>query len=241
LVMDVKTGSGAFMAKREDAVTLAKSLVSVANGAGLKTTALITDMDEPLAHSAGNALEVLHAVKFLNGSLTDERVEAITVALGAELLVSAKIASYLPDAEAKLKQALSSGAAAERFARMVAHLGGPKDFLEKPEAHLKAAPIIRPISADDDGSVSSIATRDLGLAVIELGGGRRTASDTIDHSVGLSNLLGKNSACDFKNPLCMIHARDEQSFECAAAIVRKAYVIGERAKSLPPILERIAP
>jgi thymidine phosphorylase len=198
-------------------------------------------MNEPLAHSAGNALEVLHAVKFLNGSLTDERVEAITVALGAELLVSAKIASSHEDAESKLKNVLSSGKAAEYFARMVAHLGGPKDFLEKPEAHLKAAPIIRPIFANDDGSVSSIATRDLGLAVIELGGGRRIAADAIDHSVGLSNLLGKNSTCDFENPLCMVHARDEQSFERAAAIVRKAYVIGEGMKSYPPILERIAP
>jgi thymidine phosphorylase len=241
LVIDVKTGSGAFMAKREDAVTLAKSLVLVANGAGLKTTALITDMDEPLAHSAGNALEVLHAVKFLNGSLKDARVETTTVALGSELLVSAKITSSREDAESKLRNVLSSGTAAERFARMVAHLGGPKNFMEKPDTHLRAAQIIRPIFADDDGSVSSIATRDLGLAVIELGGGRRTASDTIDHSVGLSNLLGKNFVSDFENPLCIVHARDEQSFESAAAIVRKAYVIGEGAKSLPPILERITP
>ncbi len=241
LVMDVKTGSGAFMAKREDAVTLAKSLVSVANGAGLKTTALITDMDEPLAHSAGNALEVLHAVKFLNGSLKDVRVETITVALGAELLMSAKITSSQADAQSKLRNVLSSGKAAQHFARMVTHLGGPKDFMEYPEKYLKAAPIVRHVYADDEGFVTSITTRDLGLAVIELGGGRRTAADTIDHSVGLSSLAGKNTSCDGQTPLCMVHARDEQSFERAAAIVRKAYVIGKGAESLPPILERIAP
>jgi thymidine phosphorylase len=241
LVMDVKTGSGAFMASRGDAVTLAKSLVSVANGAGLKTTALITDMDEPLAHNAGNALEVIHAIGFLKGTLGDARIQKIMLALGAELLVSSGLSPSLAEAETKLEHTLASGAAAERFAKMVACLGGPKDLMEKPEAHLKPAPIICPVYSGGEGFVTSIATRDLGLAVIELGGGRRTTADKIDHSVGLSNTLGKNFRSDSGNPLCMVHARDETSFERAAAIVRQAYVIGEGAAPLSPILERITP
>ncbi len=239
LVMDVKVGSGAFMESREDAVTLAKSLVSVANGAGLKTTALITDMDEALAHSAGNALEVLYAVQYLNGALTNIRVEKILNVLGAELLLSTGKVSSLSEGEAKLASVLSSGRAAEIFAVMVSALGGPDDFMERPESYLSPAPIIRPIYSEHEGLVTSIATRQLGLAVIELGGGRRVASDKIDHAVGLSQIAGKNFRSDMNTPLCLVHARDEASFDRAAHIIRNAYVVGAGAVSWPPILERI--
>ena len=239
LVMDVKTGSGAFMEKREDAVTLAKSLVSVANGAGLKTTALITDMDQPLASCAGNAVEVFHAVEFLKTRVHNHRVEAITLALGAELLLSAGISTSLAEGETKLRQVLASGQAAEHFARMVALLGGPRDFMERPTNYLRAAPLIKPVFADADGVVSKIATRDLGLAVIELGGGRRRADDKIDHSVGLSNLLGQNFIADMNSPLCMVHARDEASFERAKKIIQVAYSVGDHAQENLPVLERI--
>ena len=239
LVMDVKVGSGAFMESREDAVILAKSLVSVANGAGLKTTALITDMDEALAHSAGNALEVLHAVQYLNHTLTNTRLEKILNALGAELLLSTKMVSSLEEGEAKLASVLSSGRAAEIFAVMVSALGGPDDFMERPESYLTPAPIIRPVYSEHEGLVTSIATRQLGLAVIELGGGRRVASDKIDHAVGLSQIAGKNFRSDMNTPLCLVHARDEASFDRAALIIRNAYVVGAGAESWPPILERI--
>lgn len=239
LVMDVKVGSGAFMEKREDAITLAKSLVSVANGAGLKTTALITDMDEPLAPVAGNGLEVLHAAGFLKNEIINSRVHEVTVALGAELLVSAGLAASLEEARRQLEKALSSGHAAEHFARMVKALGGPADFIDSPRKHLRQAPMIKPVFADVDGVVSSIATRQLGLAVIELGGGRRVAADKIDHAVGLDNLLGKNFRADMNTPLAMIHAADEAGFERAAKIVKAAYKIGGTVKELPPILEKI--
>ena len=237
--MDVKTGSGAFMAKHDDAVTLAKSLVSVANGAGLKTTALITDMDEPLASAAGNALEVAHAVQFLKGRLINKRVEAITLALGAELLLSAGIASTVEDGQQQLAKTITSGAAAEHFAKMTALLGGPKDFMERPDHYLKAAKIIRPVYAYDEGVVCKIETRQLGLAVIELGGGRLRADDKIDHAVGLQNLLGKNFRADMNTPLCMVHAQDEASYERAAGIVKAAYAIGDVVKETPPVIERI--
>ena len=239
LVMDVKFGSGAFMANMEDARALAKSLVSVANGAGLKTTALITDMDQPLAPYAGNALEVLHAVGFLKNEIINARVQDITVALGAEVLLSSGIAGSLSAARVQLEQSLHSGKALEIFAKMVAALGGPTDFIERPETHMKTAPIVKPVFADDEGVVAKIATRDLGLAVIELGGGRRRADDKIDHSVGLSQMLGKNFTADMNTPLCFIHARDEDSFARAAHLVRGAYSIGEHTAEISPIIERI--
>jgi thymidine phosphorylase len=241
LVLDVKCGSGAFMATVEEARALATSLVAVANGAGLKTTALITDMDEPLAPVAGNALEVSHAAEFLLNRRINSRVSDITLALGAELLMSAGVTSDLASARTKLAAALSSGKAAEHFDRMVAALGGPSNFLSTHTKHLKHAPIIRPVYADDEGTVSAVITRNLGLAVIELGGGRRVATDTINHAVGLENLLGKGFRADFETPLCMVHAQSESDFEKAAALITAAYTVGEDGASGPNIIERIAP
>ena len=241
LVLDVKCGSGAFMATVEEARALATSLVSVANGAGLKTTALITDMDEPLAHVAGNALEVAHAAEFLKNLLQNDRVLDITLALGAELLVSAKIANDITSARVKLERALSSGTAADHFDRMVFALGGPTNFLTTHGKHLPRAAIVKPVYADDEGQVTAMNTRNLGLAVIELGGGRRVATDKINHAVGLSNLLGKGFRADFENPLCMIHAQSETDFEKAAVLVRSAYTLGEHGASGLNIIQRIAP
>ncbi len=241
LVMDVKCGSGAFMATIEEARALATSLVAVANGAGLKTTALITDMDEPLAPCAGNALEVAHAAEFLLGRLSNSRVEDINLSLGAELLVSAGLAATQAEARQKLQATLTSGKAAEHFDRMTRALGGPADFLANHRKHLKRAPIIKPVYADDEGVVASIRTRELGLAVIELGGGRRVASDMINPAVGLENLLGKGYRTDFETPLCMIHAQTNGDFEKAAGIVKAAYTIGENGASGPNIIERIVP
>jgi thymidine phosphorylase len=239
LVMDVKCGSGAFMSTIEEARALATSLVAVANGAGLKTTALITDMDEPLAPVAGNALEVAHAAEFLMGNRVNSRVLDITLSLGAELLVSTRTSKDFDSARSKLNATLTSGAAAELFNKMVVALGGPKDFLRNHVKHLRQAPIIRPIYADDEGQVTSIKTRELGLAVIELGGGRRVASDKINHAVGLDQLLGKGFRADFETPLCLIHAASESDFEKAAAIVKQSYTIGEEGRSWPSVLERV--
>jgi thymidine phosphorylase len=240
LVLDVKMGSGAFMTRMADAEELAESLVDVANGAGLPTTALITDMSEPLAPCAGNALEVAHACEFLLGRRSDHRVMDITLALGAELLVSAGLAPDAAAARARLAATLTSGTAAEHFERMVAALGGPRGFLADYAKHLPAAPVIRAVHAEGDGVVSSIRTRELGLAVIELGGGRRVAADSIDHRVGLSQLLGKGARVDRTQPLCLIHAADEAGFNKAADIVKSAYVIGERGGEQATVLARIA-
>jgi thymidine phosphorylase len=241
LVLDVKCGSGAFMATVEEARALATSLVAVANGAGLKTTALITDMDEALAPVAGNRLEVAHAAEILLNRRINSRINDITLSLGAELLVSAGVCENLTAARSKLSVALTSGAAADHFDRMVALLGGPPNFLSTYQNHLRSAPIVRPVYADDEGSVSAIKTRDLGLAVIELGGGRRVATDSINHAVGLENILGKGFYADFETPLCMIHAQNENDFERAAVVVKAAYTLSDSGASGPNIIERIAP
>ncbi len=238
LVLDVKTGSGAFMAKKKDAVILANSLVKVANGAGLKTSALITDMDEPLASAAGNAVEIRNAVDYLTGAHRDVRLHEVTLSLGVELLVLAKLATP-KSARAKLEAALATGQAAGRFQRMVSALGGPSDFVENCGRHLPLAPIIRPVHAAKSGKIESIDTRGLGLAVIELGGGRRVASDKIDHAVGLTQLAGKASSVDKNQPLALVHARSEDGFEAAQRIVRAAYHIGKAKRTTPCVLERV--
>lgn len=239
LVLDVKIGSGAFMQEREEAAALARSLVGVANGAGLATTALITDMDEPLASVAGNALEVQHAAECLLGARRGGRLAEATVALGVELLLMAGLAASADEARAKLLNSLDTGEAATRFDRMVEALGGPRDFLRDYRRHLGQAPLVRPVYADEAGQVTAIRTRDLGLAVIELGGGRRVASDRIDHRVGLSGLLGKGERADGRTPLCLVHAADEASLARAAAIVKSAYRVGGEWRRTPVVIDHI--
>jgi thymidine phosphorylase len=240
LVLDVKTGSGAFMAKAEDARELASNLVSVANDAGLKTSALITDMDEPLATAAGNAIEVLNALRHLKNESRDQRLHEVTLALGSELLVLSAIATSREEARRKLDDALDSGSAAERFQQMVKLLGGPEDFMDNPSRHLSRAPIIHAVHGNS-GHVARIDTRALGLAVIELGGGRRRPSDAIDHAVGLTELAGKGAETGNQRPLAVIHARDESSWARAAEIVRGAYVIGEPPAKAKAVRDRIGP
>jgi thymidine phosphorylase len=241
LVSDVKTGTGAFMATPEEARELAESLVAVANGAGLKTYALITDMNEPLASAAGNAVEVANALDYLTGERRDLRLHEVTLALGAELLMLAGLARTLAEGTAALEKTLSSGAAAERFQAMASALGGPKDLLENYEKHLPKAPIIRPVMASEEGAIAHIDTRALGVAVIELGGGRRVASDRIDHAVGLSDLAGRSASVGRDSPLAVIHARDEAGFERAAATLRQAYRLGEEPGPKAAVLDRIGP
>ncbi|MBL8791084.1 MAG: thymidine phosphorylase [Rhizobiales bacterium] len=239
LVLDVKCGSGAFMSSIDKARELAESLVSVANGAGLHTTALITDMDEPLAHCAGNAVEVENAVAFLTGR-QDARLKDVVVALGVELLESAGLAAP-GEAARKLEEALTSGRAAEHFNRMVAALGGPKDFISTAARHMPKAPIVRDVYSDHEGVVQSIDTRFLGMSVIEMGGGRRVATDTINYAVGLTNLLGKTDKVDAKTPIARIHAADEAGFNQAKTLVKAAYRIGHRGSRGPTIIESIRP
>ncbi|KMO31419.1 thymidine phosphorylase [Methylobacterium variabile] len=229
LVMDVKAGSGAFMARTEEAQALAESLVTVANGAGMPTRALLTDMDQPLASAAGNAVEVAYALDYLAGRRREPRFHAVTLALGAEMLVLGGLSPDTEAATARLEEVLASGRAAEVFSRMVTALGGPSDLMAHPERHLPRAPVVRPIPAPRSGRVAAIATRAIGVAVIGLGGGRTRPQDGIDHAVGLIDLAPVGAEVGPGRPLAVVHARSEAAAERAEAEVVAAYEVGAEA------------
>ncbi len=224
LVMDVKTGSGAFAAERAMAEELADSIVTVANGAGLKTSALITDMDQVLGRDVGNALEVQEAVLFLKGE-SEPRLQELVLSLAAEMLFLGGLAASEEQGRAQAREALDSGAAHERFAKMVVELGGPADFMDTSEAHLPIAAYVAPCHAKTQGFVSKVDTRAVGVAVIGLGGGRQRASDTIDYAVGFRDVAHVGDAVSGDRPLAFVHARDRASGEKAAAELAEAFTI----------------
>ena len=229
LVMDVKVGSGAFMPSYEKSLELANSIVSVGTDAGLPTAALLTDMNESLSPSAGNALEVRRALNYLSGRARPARLHGVTMALCAEMLLLGGLADSLEHARARLQAALDGGAAAERFARMVSALGGPADLLERPDAYLEAAPVFQPVAAQRSGFVQRCDCRSLGLTVLGLGGGRSRPTDTIDFAVGLSELVQIGDQVEAGQPLAMVHARTAAAAAQAARELQSAYQIGDTA------------
>ncbi|MGE0501234.1 MAG: thymidine phosphorylase [Rhizobiaceae bacterium] len=242
LVLDVKVGSGAFMARPREAGALATSLVEVANGAGLKTSALVTDMDQPLASAAGNAVEVANAVDFLTGRSRDRRLVDVTLALAAEMLAATGLAGTVRDGLTKARRALDGGGGAETFGRMVAALGGPRDFVERANVHLRHAPVEMPVKAGHGGYVSAIATRDIGVAVVALGGGRTRPEDRVDHAVGLTRLQPIGAEVKAGEPLALVHARSHDDAEAAAEAVRMAYSMSEdRTKPRRSVIRRVGP
>lgn len=236
LVLDVKVGNGAVMQNEERAEELAQSLVTVANGAGLSTSAILTDMNEVLAYSAGNAVEVREAIRYLTGDFRAPRLHQVTVALAAEMLVLGKLADSTEAAVAKVEHALASGSAAERFARMVAALGGPTDLLTNYVKHLPLATVAKPVYAEQSGVVTHIDTRAVGMAVVALGGGRQRSSDTLDYSVGLDAIAGLGATVDNQTPLAIIYANSESSWQHAAQRVQQAYCIGEHKPEPNPVI-----
>jgi thymidine phosphorylase len=241
LVMDVKFGSGAFMAEREAAEELARALVEVAGGAGLPTVALLTDMDEVLGTSAGNAVEVAESIDYLTGAAREPRLHEITLALAASLLVQGGLEPDELSAQDAAVRALESGAAAERFARMVAELGGPADLLERPWDHLAAAPVRRPVAPDREGAVTGMDCRAVGLVVTGLGGNRARETDAIDPAVGLTEVAPVGAEVGPDRPLAIVHARDEAGAQAAAAALRAAVRVGAEApQPRPAVAGRIA-
>jgi thymidine phosphorylase len=228
LVLDVKAGSGAFLPSYDEARELARTLVEVANGAGLRCSALLTDMNQCLGRTAGNALEVREAIDVLTGRGAEPRLREVALALAAELLALGGVVAE-QDAASKVERALHSGAAAERFARMVAALGGPRDLLEHPARHLAACAVQRPVHLPRAGMIGRIDARALGLAIIALGGGRTNPADAIDHAVGLTEVLGPGERVDPVRPFAIVHARTEAELEAAARALAAAVVVAEEA------------
>ena len=240
LVMDVKVGNGAFASDLPMARALAHSVVNVAAGAGLQTHALITDMNEVLGTTCGNALEVHEALSFLRGDAREPRLLEVTRMLSAELLLIGGLADKPGDALAMVDAALADGRALERFARMVTALGGPADFVERADAHLPKAPAQRVLTAARGGWIGGMATREIGLLVVELGGGRRQASDAIDHRVGLSGIVAIGRRVEAGEPLAIVHAADDASAAAACERLASLVHVVDTAPALSPVLiERI--
>ena len=240
LVLDVKAGRGAFMADIDAARDLARALVDTAGGAGCPAVALVTAMEEPLAPCCGNALELREAAAVLAGREDDGRLRAVSLALGAECLVLGGLATDPEAGRRQVAEAIGSGTAAERFGRMVAEMGGPADLVERAEAHLPVAPVIRDVAAREAGTVSGIDGAALGRAVVALGGGRAREGDRIDPAVGLDRVARIGAALGRGDLLCRVHAASEAAADAAEARVRAAVRFGAPPGATPLILERLA-
>ncbi|MBT8107743.1 MAG: thymidine phosphorylase [Gammaproteobacteria bacterium] len=227
LVMDVKVGNGAFMETAADARSLAQSIIRTAGEAGLGTHAVLTDMDEVLGTTAGNALEIAESIRFLRGDERDTRLEDVTLSLCAEMLVVAGLETDRAAARARCDEAVSSGRAAEAFARMVSALGGPTDIIDRYDAYLARAPVVHAVHAS--GVVGAVDARAVGNAIIELGGGRKRVGEMLDLSVGFSDIACVGTELDADTPLAVVHAASEADAERAAGNLLAAVTLGESA------------
>ncbi len=236
LVMDIKTGNGAFMARREDAKSLAEAIVAAAKAANLKTRTLITDMSQVLGSTAGNAVEIKECVDFFHNTKRDPRLEEVVLGLCAEVLIVGGLEEDPGPARQRAEAVLASGAASEIFARMVAALGGPKDFMERPDHYLPKAPVALAVLPDEAGYLSGMDARAVGNAIISLGGGRRKPDDRLDLSVGLTDVAPVGVRVDQDRPLAIIHASSEDHAQAAAQELKRACQVTQSAPTLPPII-----
>ena len=235
LVMDIKVGNGAQTPDPAEAARLAERMLSVGTGGGLRMRVMLSDMHQVLGSEAGNALEVRAVLDLLSGRVASSRLLDLALAQSAELLCLGGLAADGEDASRRLRQALASGEAAERFARMVAALGGPRNVLERPDLHLPKAPVVREVAATRSGNVRQVDVRALGQAVVDLGGGRQRPQDEVDPAVGLSGVLGLGERVDVGQPLACVHAPGEVEARRAVDAVRRALDIGEGEVALPAL------
>lgn len=241
LILDVKVGTGAFMGTADEALALAKALVSTAQGAGCMTSALVTDMNQPLASSAGNALEVIEVMEALTGEAPGQPLSRLTIALGGEVLALGGLAADAADGEGRIEAALSSGRAADVFGEMVAELGGPSDFVERWPDRLPAARVLMDIHATEPGYVTAIDTRVLGESVVRLGGGRMREGDRIDPAVGLSYIAALGDYVDNERPLARLHTSSEEAGRAVARDLRNAFTLGAKpGEAMPLVHERLS-
>ncbi len=228
LVLDVKAGNGAFMDNEQKAREMADTLVNVGNQLGVPTRAIITDMNQPLAPCAGNAIEVRCAINYLSGVEQPARLHDVTVALAVEALIAGGLADDQSAAKHKVDEVLRTGKALEVFQHMVHALGGPHDLVENMDAYLPKAEIIKPVLANQPGYVAEIDARALGNIVVSLGGGRLTSKDQLNYSVGVSDIVELGTKIEQGEPLAIIHAANNAQWQHAAEQLHQAIAIAQQ-------------
>ena len=237
LVMDVKVGSGAFMETPDRAREMAETIMATAERTRLKVHALITDMNQVLGNSAGNALEIAEAVRYLRNDHREERLDAVTLALCAEMLLVSGAETDHDTALRRCDEAVTSGRAAEVFNAMCASLGGPSDFIENCDAYLAKAPVQLAVHAN--GILTTMDTYAVGQAIIELGGGRRQVGEQLDLSVGLSDVAPIGTRLDSDTPLAIVHAASDDAAASAREILLDACEVGEEPPPAAPVIHEI--
>ena len=241
LVMDVKVGSGAFMKTIERADELAQSLIGTAAAAGLKTHALITDMNEVLGITAGNAVEIAESMEYLQDEYREPRLDEVVLELCAEMLLIAGIETERREARQRADAAVTNGAAAEAFDRMVSALGGPRDFVLQYRKHLPQAVVTRPVPAGGVGYLAEVDAFAVGNAIIALGGGRRKLGEKLDPSVGFTEVAPIGTKVSRDTPLAMVHAATADAARHAADLLQEACRIDETRPAPRPVIYRILP
>ena len=239
LVMDVKTGTGAFMPTLKLSTALAKSIVATAAQMGLPVHALITDMNQALGSTAGNALEVRESIDYLTNKKREERLDKVVIALCAEMLIVGKLETDRNAAKKRVAATIKSGKAAEIFARMVTALGGPSDLMENPDKHLASAKVVKTAPPSRPGIVAKVDTRALGMAVVGLGGGRVKLEDKLDFSVGMTEIAPIGAEVGPNRPLCLVHAANDAAAAAAIAQIQAACVIADTAPPLDKVVRAL--
>src|SRR5689334_8156955 len=237
LVLDVKTGSGAFLTDLAKSIELARTMIGLGEARGCPTVALLTAMDRPLGRACGNALEMEEAIEGLRGSGPPDLMK-VTYALAAEMLVLVRAAPSLRDARALLENAVASGRALETFARVIEAQGGNPAVIEDPGV-LPQAQAVEVYRAEASGVVSAVEPRRIGRAIIELGGGRQAVEDAIDPTVGFVITVKPGDPVRAGEPIASIFAKDESGIAVGAAALREAIVIGDRGELTPLSSHRI--
>jgi len=238
LVMDIKVGPGAFMATQAEAEELASAIIRTAAENDVPTRAILTSMDDVLGHTAGNALEVREVLDYLSGRKREPRLHEVVMALTSEMLLLTDLAANRVQAEQKLQAVLDNGKALEIFAKMVAALGGPHDFVEKPDHYLALAPVVRPVMAQAGGYISAIDVRGLGNVIVKLGGGRSVPGQTLDMSVGLSDVAAIGDYVDERAPLAMVHARTPEDADQIIADIKDCYSLSDQPQKSPSVIRK---
>ena len=239
LVLDIKCGSGAFMTDVNQATELAEALVKTANEAGCATTALITDMNQPLAPAMGNALEIVEAMRVLSGENVG-RLRSITVSLGAEILTAQKIYENFSQATHELERNLDCGAALKKFSEMISLIGGPINFGQDFNRYLPEATAVIEVLSPEAGYLAKWDGQSLGNIVVKLGGGRLVETDQVNHAVGFSDIVSIGTKLSKGSPILKVHAARIDHAEEAKRQVLKAFKLTDSApKETDLVLKRI--